>query len=226
MTMRSRMLTVLSVLFLLSTEANAAVTPISSLPSVARVPVSGDPGQYTNVLISVPVTGNYYTGADGRMGCTAKYGYATITEGPTWPVSYNGNNYTESDVQRYWDWTYAGYDGGGALDYSQNCHGYAFGVGDWPDESAGIIGSGANACWVQDNFNATIADRNTHTVKITMKDCENSLAIIIDTSSEKFRESGVYTQTGSCDLLTGGSVDLGLGNGVRADLTFTLYKKN
>lgn len=225
MTRSFHLLTALSVFFFLSTEAIAGITPITTLPSMARIPVSGSPGQYTNVPISVPVTGNHFSGVQGRMGCTEKYDYGIITVPPVWPVTFGGTNYEESDVIRYWNWTYAGYSGGGALDYSQNCHGYAFGVGDWPDSSTGIIGSGTTACWVPDGSNATIADRVTHTVRISMKDCKNSLGVIVNESSEKFRESGIYTQTGSCDVMAGGGVDLGLGNGVRANLTFTPYKK-
>jgi len=193
----SCILVVFSILLLLK-EATADQTPITYLPSVARVQVPGSPGAFTNVRIAVPITGIDFNRNDGRMGCTAKYDYVTITAGPTWPVNHMGRAYVEADVIRYWDWTYEGYEGGGALDYTRNCHGYAFGVGDWPNDSTALIGQQPNPCWVPDVPNATIADCKTHTVKIEMKDCRSSLGIIVSKSSEKFRESGYYTQASGC----------------------------
>lgn len=47
--------------------------------------------------------------------------------------------FTHEDNKRFWDWYYAGYTAPEACDYTQNCHGYAFGVGDWPDSAVPII---------------------------------------------------------------------------------------
>ena len=121
----SCVLVVFSILLLLK-EATADQIPITVLPSVAMVPVPGSPGLFALVPIDVPVTGTHFNGNDGRMGCTKKYDYSKFTAGPTWPVNHMGRAYVEADVIRYWDWTYDGYDreGGGSLDFTQNCHGF------------------------------------------------------------------------------------------------------
>jgi hypothetical protein len=218
-------LVVFSILLLLK-EATADQIPITVLPSVAMVPVPGSPGLFAQVRIDVPITGTHFNKNDGRMGCTKNYDYATVTAGPTWPVNHMGRAYVEADVIRYWDWTYDGYDreGGGALDFTQNCHGYAFGVGDWPNDSTALKGQQPNPCWVPDVPKATIADCTTHTVKIETTDCKNSLGIIVSKSSEKFRESGYYRQTSDCTFVSK-RVDLTKGNGVRAGLNLIPYKK-
>lgn len=226
------MRTILSVLIFvcLHSPAKAAVTPLTT--TVATVRVSVSPGQFQNKRITVTCTATYYTGTDGKAGCAGeKYDYAKVSTAPAWPQTYLGTVYAAADNKRFWDWLYSGYSGGGACDWTQNCHGYAFGVGDWPETSSKIIKSGATECWVGYASNATIADNGGHTVKITMKNCQNSLGLIVETSSEKFRESGTYTQTGNCNLQNGGGVDLGKGasdptvNAARGGMTFQLYKK-
>ena len=221
----SCILVVFSILLLLK-EATADQIPITALPSVAMVPVQGSPGLFELVPIDVPITGTRFNRNDGRMGCTEKYDYATITAGPTWPVNHMGRAFGEADVIRYWDWTYDGYirEGGGSLDYTQNCHGYAFGVGAWPDDSKALKGEQPNPCWVPDVPNQTIADCTTHTVKVETKDCKNSLGIIVLRSSEKFRESGYYKQESDCNP-NRNPVELKKGNGVRKNLNLTPYKK-
>lgn len=221
----SCILVVFSILLLLK-EATADQIPITALPSVAMVPVQASPGLFALVPIDVPITGTRFNRNDGRMGCTEKYDYATITAGPTWPVNHMGRAFGEADVIRYWDWTYDGYirEGGGSLDFTQNCHGYAFGVGAWPDDSKALKGEQPNPCWVPDVPKQTIADCTTHTVKVETTDCKNSLGIIVTKSSEKFRESGYYTQESDCNPNTK-RVDLKKGNGVRKNLNLTPYKK-
>ncbi len=216
---------------LIADESHAAVTNFTQVYAIVRVATS-NPGEFENKPVLINCSGTAYTGTDGKAGCAGeKYDYSKVTTLPTWPQTVGGTNYTAADNQRFWDWIYSGYGGGGACDWSQNCHGYAFGVGDWPTSSSTIIQGGATQCWVQDASNATIADRTGHTVKITMKDCQNSLGLIVETSSEQFKESGTYTQAGNCDLQNGGSVDLGKGAsdasvGVnRGGMTFDLYKK-
>jgi len=209
---------------------SASITAFTDTPTSVRIADSSDPSGYINIDISVTCAGSDYDGLDGKVGCNGeKYGYSKFTTVPAWPQTVGGVSYTAADNQRYWDWVYDGYDGGGACDYSQNCHGYAFGVGDWPSGSGGIMVAPPVNCWITDANNATIADSGGHSVKITMQDCQNSLGIIVKTSSEKFRESGIYTQTGNCSLVTipiVGAVNLGKGNDPRAGLTFELYKKN
>jgi hypothetical protein len=48
-----------------------------------------------------------------------------------------------ADNKRYWDWYYQAYgkspEQDHKCDYSQNCFGYAFGVGDWPDDPQTLL---------------------------------------------------------------------------------------
>ena len=202
--------------------------PEPNQPVSFKIPANNANG-FAIVTLSLPVTGTRFFGPDGRAGCNnTKYEYSVITAGPNLPVNVQGMQFTQAQHENYWKWVYDGYQGGHAVDWSQNCVGYAYGVGDWC-ASGGIIGSGNTACWVQDGSNATIAESGGHSVKITMVDCKNSRGTIIKTSSEKFRESGYYTQEGDCSIGVlqngGGSVDLGLGNGPRGGLSFTYLKK-
>jgi hypothetical protein len=221
----SCILVVFSILLLLK-EATADQIPITKMRCFALVPVQGSPGLFEVVPIAVPIIGTRFNGNDGRMGCTKKYDYATVTAGPNWPVNHMGRAFVEADVIRYWDWNYTGYvrQGGGSLDFTQNCHGYAFGVGDWPDDSKALKGEQPNPCWVPDVLKQTIADCTTHTVKVETTDCKNSLGIIVTKSSEKFRESGYYTQESDCTFVRK-RVDLTKGEGERKGLSLTPYKK-
>lgn len=219
----------LCALTLLEASAEGAVTNHTQVRCWVRVAVPG--GNHVEKMITITCNSISHTDTDGAAGCdTSKYDYVKVTEpGPVWPAVYMGVTYTAADNQAYWDWVYDGYGGGGACDWTQNCHGYGFGVGDWPANSHDIIycmDTGAE-CWVGSFDEATIADNRFHTVKITMKDCKNSHGTIIETSSEKFRESAVYTQTGNCSfvIIPSGGVNLGKGNGPRKDLTFDLLKK-
>ena len=216
----------------LFTTGQANITAVTSTGAYVRVQIS--PGQYQNEIISVSVAATSYTLTDGRQGCDpgVKYDYSTVTTAPSYPVTINGVTYAATDAERFWDFIYDGFSGGGACDWSANCHGYAFGVGDWPKGPEGpakIIAEGTGDCWVEDGSNATIAVHSGHTVKITMQDCQNSIGLIVKTSAEKWKESGVYTKSGNC---TDGSVDLGAGGadvmlGVqRGGLTFKLYKRS
>lgn len=210
-------------------SATAAIVGFPECGVSVRVPITGQPGQFKNVAIIVPVTDVLYSGVDGREGCDGeKYDYDKFTTPPSWPVTYQGTTYTEADLKRYWDWVYAGYAGGGNPDWTQNCHGYAFGVGDWPNGSSAIIKRDLTNtfCWIEDEdiADATIGTYGYgHTVKVTMEHCANSMGWIVKASSEKFKESGTYTLSGDC---TTGSADLSLGNGPRANISFALYKQN
>lgn len=183
---------------------------------------------YANVLVNsqvvtivVPCSGTSYDGVNGRGGCTGeKYDYSTITTPPSWPVTYNSVSYTQAQHTAYWDWVYSGYGGGGAADWSQNCHGYGFGVGDWPDNSSTIISANGTNCWILDMSNATIADNTNHTVKITVLDCPLSVGLVITSSAEKFRESAVYTKTGNC----ASPISLQGGNSPRGGMSFNYYR--
>ncbi|GIX00127.1 MAG: hypothetical protein KatS3mg111_3459 [Pirellulaceae bacterium] len=190
----------------------------------AAVRMPYGPGQWYNDYIPVTITVATVNATNCRGDLYVK---KRVVTPPSWPVTINNKQYVEADAIRYWDWVYEGYQGGGALDWETNCHGYAFGVGDWPDNSQTIIG-GTPPCWVEDlSEQTTIADADFgHTVKVVIKDCKNSHGLIVLRSDEQFRESATYTQQGSCDLQNGGTIDLSKGNGPRSGMMFKFYKQN
>ncbi len=190
------------------------------------MPVPGSPGTFINETLSLPVTATRYNDTDGGTGCSGLfYEYVVLTTPPSWPVTIDGDTYTLADNKRFWDWTYHGFGGGGSQIWTEYCHGYAFGVGDWPSSSASILanhGIGVQ-CWIPNNETAAIASTFGHSVKIVMEHCP-SRGYIVKSSSEKFRESAIYTLDGNCDTL---GIDLKLGNGDhRYNLAFTLFKEN
>lgn len=78
----------------------------------------------------------------------------------------------------YWNHYYQDYDGPlqGSCDYSQNCHGFAFGVGDWPDHVWTLLNAydGANSCHIGVSVkDATIAtDPPYHSIIVTGAECD------------------------------------------------------
>ena len=137
------------------------------------------------------------------------------------------HTFTHADNKRFWDWYYEGYEKPDACDYTQNCHGYAFGVGDWPDSAEPIIDRrpvtdpptpGPDPCYIPAEVkDATIAsDPPEHSIKVQGAECEVELppgppiplpdpgpggpAIVqaLVASWEQYRESGTYSQTATC----------------------------
>ncbi len=128
----------------------------------------------------------------------------------------------------YWDEYYAGYTGPAngepKCDYSQNCHGFAFGVGDWPDKALELIdaqvqgnppppgGGNQVSCYVGcDTDVATVAtDINNHSIKIEGGVCVEQGTggppppppvnlKVVKKSWEQCRESGTYRrEAGAC----------------------------
>lgn len=190
----------------------AAVTPFATIDISVRV-------NGVNDTIQVPCNGNTYTGANARIGCNgAKYNYLTLAN-PNWQPG------EESQCKNYWDWVYsgsAGYTGGGNPDLYQNCHGYAFGVGDWPTGSGRLITAGGVNCWIRDLTNATIASNFEHSIKIRVEDCPLCVGLTILEVYEKFRESAIYTKIAACS--DNSIMDLQEGNGPREGMSFSTYR--
>lgn len=145
-----------------------------------------------------------------------KYSYAKINLNANWSQSFDVGggvfvNFTKAHNVAYWDWVYEGYTQvGPIIDYSTNCHGYAFDVGDWPDTAVGIVrwNMSAPTCYTPlasaDLDQATFAvDPEMHSLQVTGMKCDHPTIPILKipkykTSSEQFRESGIYEQTGVC----------------------------
>ena len=88
----------------------------------------------------------HYNGVDGRLHeCGYQYDYAVLRLAENWKIEIPRRDkrinhlFTQDNNKLFWDWYYRGYHAPEQCDYSQNCHGFAFSVGDWPDSAAGII---------------------------------------------------------------------------------------
>jgi len=157
--------------------------------------------------------------AQKRLHCNGdKYGYAVLTLDVNWQVvtQVDGTvvTFTTADNKAFWDWIYTGYDPPPACDYTQNCHGFAFNVGDWPDTSTKILNVGPLLppghvpCYTQANVeDAEIASNPNHSIRVQSSGCVPSgppsptgpvYDYVITYSEEQFRESGTYTRSSQC----------------------------
>ncbi len=128
-----------------------------------------------------------FTGSLGKSNCNGDfYDYTRVEIDHAWigVVNIDGVNYpvTHANNKAYWDWYYQGYNVPAACDYTQNCHGYAFGVGDWVDNARMILAVGgafpvggvpANSCYsVVPTKDARVAsDWPRHSIKVEGTEC-------------------------------------------------------
>lgn len=111
--------------------------------------------------------------------------------------------FNNDHINAYYDEKYAGYEQIGYVDFSINCHGYAFGTGNWPESSHQGIGVLlANTCYLYAMpSDAEVAWSYTHSIKVSGEECDMGSGMMmphIVLTTEKFRASRVYKQTGSC----------------------------
>jgi hypothetical protein len=114
------------------------------------------------------------------------HGWWTKMDVPINGVTYPNITFTHADNKAYWDWYYEGYNAPEACDYTQNCHGFAFGRGHCLYDAVDVMGVGlnetqngteiiwpANACYVTTKMEtATIAtDIFNHSIKVVGKLC-------------------------------------------------------
>jgi len=229
-------------------KANCAIFPPSSPPFAVPPPI----------VFSVPIPLDGNANASETFG-PGKHFFAPFTE-PEGKTNCHGTRYEykQFDIKHYWqvdvfvpghgvqfcthgrnlafwDWYYREYDGPSSCDYSQNCHGFSLGTGDWISPSAWI------PCYeaTTEKELAEVAVSNdppefTHSIKVTGGLCPAELEPGIATafpgtplpgdptgplftgvfkgSSEQYRESGTYTQQASCDDVPP-SVNISLAHG-------------
>jgi hypothetical protein len=190
-------------------------------------------------------TAAHYTGADRtKKNCRGEfYDYGVLELDPNWTsdavfvgpkenlVFLPNVVATIANNKEYWDLYYAGYQGPQAGEpqcgYSQNCHGYAFGVGDWPDKAVVLLNvqgepgglpapGGGNQQPCYDACDADVAviasDVVNHSIKVEGGVCVTTglvppgfpvpplvITKVVKKSWEKCRESGVYWRVaGDC----------------------------
>jgi hypothetical protein len=165
-----------------------------------------------------------------HMKVSIDHGWSTSMDVPINGVIHPNITFTHADNKAYWDYYYEGYNAPEACDYTQNCHGFAFGRGHWLFDAVDVMGVGvsetpadpltwpANACYQVVNMElATIAtDIFNHSIKVVGKLCpfvpqgppvpgdDETGATppypIIKQSDEQFLESGTYWRTGDCPV--------------------------
>ena len=102
--------------------------------------------------------------------------------------------FREPDNRAWWDHFYEGYTAPITCDYSQNCHGFAFGVGNWPRTAVPFLRSYVE-CWKRD---AIIASNKGHSISVGGTESVDSYGLYFQAvirSDEQFRESGTYSRS-------------------------------
>lgn len=185
-----------------------------------------------------------------RKNCNGdSYPYDVIQINNNWVgiIEHNGQIFgcTEAHLEAYWNNQFQGYERVTGVDWTRNCHGYAFGVADWPHTATELLNLGPflpgaldKACYEASSpKDATIASLPpNHSIKVVGGTCQvaqsgpvpvvpgvpvEPLTIeVIKESTQKFRESGVYRQTANCP----NSVDLNKAN-ILKGLDLRLYKR-
>jgi len=203
---------------------------------IVHIPLEGHPGDVNNP--ETFGTGRTFEGDDGGDGCNGrKYNYSEFVVYFNWwyYAAAIDRTWTEDDNQAFWDWYYSphgteddpGYTSPHHCDYTQNCHGYAFGTNNFvnePDALTGrshFIGFHEESCFeeVDEIKDAKFAHDGDHTVKVTGDECdpeagdgsiecvptvtiggevEGCKIQVISSTSEQFKESGTYTRSIVC----------------------------
>ncbi|MEW4527647.1 hypothetical protein [Maioricimonas sp. JC845] len=110
---------------------------------------------------------------------------------------------TWAKVQAFWDWEYRdGYTRQGSPSLTQNCYGHALGTGTYVDD--GLYGADQiiQDCWtVTSESDAKVAYCHGHAIRVTSEYCNEGEAgmDLITSTSEKYRESPIYTKNGDCN---------------------------
>ncbi len=113
----------------------------------------------------------------------------------------NGKVYGAAEKLAFWNWYYGPkYEAPDACDYSRNCHGFAFDVGDHPAEVSVLMDTNGNPpCWqVAENDQAsTVAVAGIdHSIKVSWHKCGKHWTIA--KSEEQFMFSGTYSRMHEC----------------------------
>jgi hypothetical protein len=178
-------------------------------------------------------TATRFTAAvSNKLNCAGNpYEYVKVTIDENWEgivIDENTGMLTNfrcgpADLEAYWNDVYEGYEKLSGVDFTKNCHGYAFDVGDWPAEATLLLNLGpfaqipGRACWETSELkDAKIASLPpSHSIKVVGGTCNVAqlpgpvpaipgqpaqpvIKQVIKETRQKFRESGVYRQTADC----------------------------
>ncbi|MFN5709669.1 MAG: hypothetical protein ACK49R_16165 [Planctomycetota bacterium] len=199
-------------------------------------------------------TATRFTAAvSNKLNCAGNpYEYVKVTIDENWEgivIDENTGMLTNfrcgpADLEAYWNDVYEGYEKLSGVDFTKNCHGYAFDVGDWPAEATLLLNLGpfaqipGRACWETSELkDAKIASLPpSHSIKVVGGTCtitqppgpvpvvpgqpgQPAIKQVIKETKQKFRESGVYRQTANCPE----SVDLNQSRRLK-NINFNFYK--
>ncbi len=122
-------------------------------------------------------------------------------------------SFSELENHDYRVWYYGkGYKAPDSCDYSQNCHGYAFGTGNWPATNLHLINGGETPCWTEADpeqkarVSADLGGGHTikidawHQCKLHGNNGKDTLVWFIRKTSEQFRESGTFSMEHRCGM--------------------------
>lgn len=195
-------------------------------------------GQYVDSGISVPLTGGNAQGSGSQyitpdpdtqqpvntpyQNCKGTFiSGNSIALNAGWEVGMTINNVEctlkKEHLNAFYDFYYDGYDKVGDADASQNCMGYAFGVGGWPRNITAVTNllnivqnnQGASCYWqalhIGEAAISVTNDNASHGMKVTGMDCPTvdgsgvtQHNYVTEKTDEKFRGSRVYKQNGGC----------------------------
>jgi hypothetical protein len=142
------------------------------------------------------------------------YSYAAIQIDAGWQATVmfpevGSKTVGRADNERYWRNYYKGYTETGNADYSQNCHGYSLGVGDWAgggvDPMYGQLDHVLvpGYCWVScapNEVEVGVTSDHGHSMKMQAQLCQiqETMHYAVVNTSEKFRESQYFSQSAPC----------------------------
>ncbi len=146
-------------------------------------------------------SGTLMTSEHGKEGCHGyKYPYRKISIDSSWQelVKIDGEDVLlfQFNNKAWWDWYYTGYAGPDSCDYTTNCHGHSFMVGDWVEyldfllyyngyspstqdfggfeHDPGMEPEDLPKCYEEaQTKDAEVALTFAHSVKVTGGECEN-----------------------------------------------------
>lgn len=143
----------------------------------------------------------------------------------------NFQNITTAMAEAFWDDEYLadGYQRAGTLDNTSNCYGYCTGLGTWI-QSFNTVRDHCYLTTSLANLDAVLAEGQGHCIKIDgSMFCpdDHTGGFIITGTSEKYRDSPIYSKAGACPtgVQLKGQLRGGTNFNAKSLAPYTLYKK-
>jgi hypothetical protein len=214
---------------------DSPLTGSDDVGDVIRRPVSHHNGAHGLVPCLCGMTTNYVGACYERFEVNIETGfefqYQHVYEDWSGDPVYESVTINKDNINLFYDIMYAGYTRNGDVDFSMNCHGYACGVGDWPNDfnyGAGII-INEPVCYTRTGPPLVdVAYSGGHSIIVEGGICIDEHAaelpfhLAITRTVEKFRASRRYEQVAACDA---GGVNVAKAH-AGSGATFLLFREN